>query len=194
MRPATSRWFARRVLPFVLAIPLVAIPVGAYLVASEGSRAVLFPVAQGATGGVFHPIAGEFIADETELAGCDSDEACLEQSFGNISYRRGAESRARALRGAPRDRPGRGEGLPPDRRTSSAPRRSSASRATSRRRSPQGSPAVSRATTTGSSSGRSSGSRRRPASGERRRSCASRAGFAGGASSTTSAGTASGTG
>jgi hypothetical protein len=75
----------------VLLVPLVAIPFGAYLVVSEGSRGSL-PVAQGSPGGVFHPIAGEFVADETVLTECDADEACLEQGFGNLAFRKGPKA------------------------------------------------------------------------------------------------------
>ena len=78
-----------RVLPFILLVPLVAMPVGAYLVFSEGGRGSSLPVAQGAVGGAFHPIAGGFVADDTDLDACGVDEACLEQGFGNLAYREG---------------------------------------------------------------------------------------------------------
>src|SRR5687768_17429090 len=84
-----GRGLSRRMLPVLLAIPLVLIPLGAYLVASEGGRGGGLPLAQGATGGAFHPIAGEFIADDTELERCGVDESCLEQAFGNIAFRDG---------------------------------------------------------------------------------------------------------
>ena len=89
MRSAATRGLMRRVLPLALAVPLVAIPLAAYLVASEGSHGGSLPVAQGAAGGAFHPIAGQFVADATELANCDADEACLEQGFGNVAFREG---------------------------------------------------------------------------------------------------------
>jgi hypothetical protein len=82
-----SLWW--RVLPLVLLIPLVVVTVGGYLVFSEGSRGSSLPVAQGAAGGVFHPIAGGFVADDTDLAACGADEACLEQGFGNLAFRDG---------------------------------------------------------------------------------------------------------
>jgi hypothetical protein len=82
-----SLWW--RVLPLVLLIPLVVVTVGGYLVFSEGSRGSSLPVAQGKAGGVFHPIAGGFVADDTDLAVCGADEACLEQGFGNLAYRDG---------------------------------------------------------------------------------------------------------
>ena len=81
----------RRLLLPLLVVPLVVIPFGAYLVLSEGSRGGL-PVAQGSPGGVFHPIAGEFVADGTELADCGTDEACLEQGFGNLAFREGPKA------------------------------------------------------------------------------------------------------
>lgn len=87
----TSRGFARRVLPFVLAIPVIVIPVAGYLIASDGGRAGL-PVAEGAVGGTFHPIAGEFVADDTALRDCHADAPCFEQAFGNISFRDGPKS------------------------------------------------------------------------------------------------------
>lgn len=79
----------RRALPLLVAIPLVLVPLGVYLVASEGSRGSSLPVAQGSAGGAFHPIAGEFVADGTELDRCGVDASCLEQAFGNVSFRRG---------------------------------------------------------------------------------------------------------
>jgi hypothetical protein len=36
-----------------------------------------------------HPVAGGFEPDGTRLADCDGDYACLEQAFGNLSYRDG---------------------------------------------------------------------------------------------------------
>jgi hypothetical protein len=73
----------------LLAVPLVLIPVGAYVVASDASRASSLPVAQGLAGGVFHPIAGGFVADDRTVAVCETDRACLEQAFGNIAFAQG---------------------------------------------------------------------------------------------------------
>jgi hypothetical protein len=72
----------------LLAVPLVLIPLGAYLVASDPSRGGGLPLAQGVMGGAFHPIAGGFVADDREVADCE-DERCLEQAFGNLAYREG---------------------------------------------------------------------------------------------------------
>ena len=79
----------RRVFLALLAVPLVLVPLGAYLVASEAGRGGSLPVAEGASGGAFHPIAGGFVADDTELAECADDTECLEQAFGNLAYREG---------------------------------------------------------------------------------------------------------
>jgi hypothetical protein len=96
MGSTPSRGFRLRAVPFLLAVPLIAVPTVAYLVVFAGSQAGGLPVAQGSTGGTFHPIAGEFEPDETELEGCSADSACLEQAFGNVSYRQGPR-RALAL-------------------------------------------------------------------------------------------------
>jgi hypothetical protein len=47
-------------------------------------------------GGVFHPVAGNFAPDDTELADCGHAYSCLEQAFGNISFKQGPR-RALAL-------------------------------------------------------------------------------------------------
>jgi hypothetical protein len=39
--------------------------------------------------GTFHPVAGSFEPDDTELAGCGNDFRCLEQAFGNLAFRNG---------------------------------------------------------------------------------------------------------
>ena len=83
---------SRRALPLLLAIPLLLIAFSAYFVASEGSRGSSLPIAQGAAGGAFHPIAGEFVADDTELEQCAVAESCLEQAFGNIAFRDGPKA------------------------------------------------------------------------------------------------------
>jgi hypothetical protein len=46
-------------------------------------------VAVGASGGAFHPIAGNFVPDGTRLGDCAGDPRCLQQAFGNISYANG---------------------------------------------------------------------------------------------------------
>ena len=76
-------------LPFVLVVPLVAIPTIAFVVLTGDSQGSRLPVAQGAVGGTFHPVAGGFELDDTELESCEGDFGCLEQAFGNIAYREG---------------------------------------------------------------------------------------------------------
>src|SRR5262245_24401557 len=88
VRSAESRNLKRRLLPFLLVIPLVAIPTIATLVAFGGSGSRV-QVAEGAAGGVFHPVAGNFVPDDTVLTGCGHAYSCLEQAFGNISYSQG---------------------------------------------------------------------------------------------------------
>jgi hypothetical protein len=88
VRRAESRTLKRRLLPFALVVPLVAVPTVAALVAFGGSGSRL-QVAEGSAGGVFHPIAGTFVADDTRLESCGTDPACLEQAFGNLSFRDG---------------------------------------------------------------------------------------------------------
>lgn len=86
---ASTKRSAPRLLLVLLVVPLVLVPLGAYLVASDASRGSSLPVAQGASGGAFHPIAGGFVADDTELSDCGDDTACLEQGFGNLAFRLG---------------------------------------------------------------------------------------------------------
>ena len=38
-----------------------------------------------------HPVAGDFVADATQLGQC-SDELCFQQAFGNIAYREGPKA------------------------------------------------------------------------------------------------------
>jgi hypothetical protein len=80
-----------RLLPLVLAVPLVFVPAVAYFALSAGSQGSRLPVAQGSTGNVFHPIAGQFVADATELTECGAEAVCLEQALGNIAYREGPQ-------------------------------------------------------------------------------------------------------
>jgi len=84
-----TRGFLVRGLPFLLAIPLIAIPAIAYLVLSAPSEGGGPALAQGSIGGAFHPVAGNFEPDTTQLEGCDGRYSCFEQAFGNIAYRKG---------------------------------------------------------------------------------------------------------
>jgi len=83
------RRFLGRALPSLLVVPVVALSAAAYLFVSEGGQGGRLPVAQGSTGGTFHPIAGSFEADETALEDCGQDARCLEQAFGNLSFFQG---------------------------------------------------------------------------------------------------------
>jgi hypothetical protein len=73
-------------------VPVVAVAAVGYWVFTDDEPQSL-AVARGASGGVFHPVAGNFVPDETELDGCvgDSDYSCLQQAFGNVAYRQGAK-------------------------------------------------------------------------------------------------------
>jgi hypothetical protein len=84
------------VLLLALVVPLVAVPALAYAVLSGDGRGGGTAVAQGSSGGTFHPVAGSFVPDETTLADCDGDYGCLEQAFGNVAFREGPQ-RALAL-------------------------------------------------------------------------------------------------
>ena len=88
VQPSKSRSIKRRLLPFVLVIPLIAIPTAATMVALGGSSSGV-PVAAGGVGGAFHPVAGNFAPDDTALAECGHSYGCLEQAFGNISFKQG---------------------------------------------------------------------------------------------------------
>jgi hypothetical protein len=88
VRTEKQRTLKRRLLPFLLVVPIVVVPTILVLVAFGGSGSTL-QVAPGAVGGVFHPIAGTFVADDTELDSCGTDASCLEQAFGNLAFRNG---------------------------------------------------------------------------------------------------------
>lgn len=84
------RSLARALTPLLL-VPVVALLAAAYLFVSEGGQGGRLRVAQGSTGGIFHPVAGSFEADETAFEDCDRDVRCLEQAFGNLSFFQGPE-------------------------------------------------------------------------------------------------------
>jgi hypothetical protein len=83
-------------------IPLVAVPTIAFLVAFGGSGTGI-QVAAGAAGGAFHPVAGNFVPDKTVMADCGHSYGCLEQAFGNLSFKQGPK-RALAVFTADLDR------------------------------------------------------------------------------------------
>ena len=91
MRSTPIRGFLVRALPVLLAIPLLAVPMIAYLMLSGGNGGGP-ALAQGSVGGVFHPIAGNFEPDETQLEGCDGRYGCLEQAFGNLAFWQGPKA------------------------------------------------------------------------------------------------------
>jgi hypothetical protein len=76
----------------LLATPLAAVAAVAYLTFGTHDRPSL-AIAAGAAGGAFHPVAGSFVADETEVDSCtgDADYACLQQAFGNVAFKQGAK-------------------------------------------------------------------------------------------------------
>jgi len=79
-------------LALFLATPLVVVFLIGYaaLTAEEGRGSL--PVAQGTSGGIFHPVAGPFEPDDTSLADCGAEYSCLQQAFGNIAYRQGPKA------------------------------------------------------------------------------------------------------
>jgi hypothetical protein len=80
------------VLLFVM--PLLTVAAVAYFVLKgDGQPGVA--LAQGASGGAFHPVAGNFEPDDTELDTCGADFSCLQQGFGNVAYRQGAKAALR---------------------------------------------------------------------------------------------------
>ena len=91
MRSTSSRGFRARALLALLVVPLLAVPAIAYFTVSgeSGARPAL---AQGS----FHPVAGNFVPDSTTLEECGGEWTCLEQAFGNLSFREGPK-RALAL-------------------------------------------------------------------------------------------------
>jgi len=81
-----------RALLFLLLLPLLVLVSVAYFVLPAGGDGGL-ALAQGSGGGTFHPVAGNFTPDDTEIDECgQGDSPCLEQAFGNIAYRQGPQS------------------------------------------------------------------------------------------------------
>ena len=76
----------------MLAVPLGLVLAVAYA-ASAGEETVEPQVALGASGGAFHPVAGNFRPDDTSLEDCIGEEySCRQQAFGNVAYRQGAKA------------------------------------------------------------------------------------------------------
>jgi hypothetical protein len=76
-------------LRIALALPLVLLPAGAYLVLTVERSPAQLALAGGVAGGTFHPVAGAFELDDTDPASCEGEYRCLEQGFGNVAYREG---------------------------------------------------------------------------------------------------------
>ena len=81
------------VLVLLVALPLATLGLGAYVALAPSGKAGNTPIALGSLNGGFHPVAGTFKPDATDLARCgDGDYICLEQGFGNIAYRVGPKA------------------------------------------------------------------------------------------------------
>ena len=77
----------------VVAVPLALVLVLAYAAFAGGKTAEQPQIALGASGGAFHPVAGNFRPDETSLDDCSGEEySCRQQAFGNVAYRQGAKA------------------------------------------------------------------------------------------------------
>lgn len=71
-------------------VPLLAVVAVAYFVLRGDKPGVA--LAQGTSGGAFHPVAGNFRPDDTARATCGADYPCLQQAFGNVAFRQGAKA------------------------------------------------------------------------------------------------------
>jgi hypothetical protein len=80
----------RIALALVVATPLMVVALIGYsaLTAAGGNE---LRVAQGSSGGIFHPVAGGFVPDDRSLADC-GDHDCLLQAFGNVAYYEGPKA------------------------------------------------------------------------------------------------------
>lgn len=85
----------RIALALVAATPLVVVSLVGYSALTAGGSDAL-PVAQGTSGGIFHPVAGSFEPDDTTLDDC-GDHECLQQAFGNIAYYEGPDAAFEAV-------------------------------------------------------------------------------------------------
>lgn len=83
-RPAHAR-HRRATLLVLVGLPLLVLAVGAFALPGVGGDDRLLP-APATAGGVLHPIAGEFEADETRLEDCEEDVSCFQQAFGNVAF------------------------------------------------------------------------------------------------------------
>ena len=63
----------------------------------DGAPAVGQPASSAGTHNSAHPIAGYFEPDDTGIADCEGDFACLEQAFGNLAYYEGPKPTLRVF-------------------------------------------------------------------------------------------------
>jgi hypothetical protein len=78
---------------FVLCLAVASLLTLAAAIATSGKSKPHVPVAQGVVDGSFHPIAGTFVPNGTELHECNaSDFRCLEQGFGNLAFHDGPKA------------------------------------------------------------------------------------------------------
>src|SRR5206468_10803584 len=88
-----KRRFSSYVVVAFVCSALVTLGIAGYVVFAPGGKAGTTPVALGSLNGGFHPVAGTFKPDDTDLTKCqDGDYPCLEQSFGNIAFRSGPKA------------------------------------------------------------------------------------------------------
>jgi len=79
--------FSMLVLAFVSLLTLTA------ALATKGQGKAQLRIARGVVDGSFHPIAGKFVPDTTNLDDCDAaDRRCVEQGFGNLAYSEGPKA------------------------------------------------------------------------------------------------------
>lgn len=79
----------RVALLLLLLIGLSAPPVIYLAVQQGGERQVVSSPASGVAPGGFHPVAGGFKPDDTEIADCGQDTLCYEQALGNVAFKDG---------------------------------------------------------------------------------------------------------
>lgn len=77
----------------MLVIGIVALLTLTAALATKKADTRQLEVARGVVDGSFHPIAGKFVPDSTNLGDCEaSDQRCLEQGFGNLAYSQGPKA------------------------------------------------------------------------------------------------------
>src|SRR5436190_10271409 len=77
----------------MVVVALVALLTLTTALVTKGHDKGQLAVARGVVDGSFHPIAGRFSPDGTNLDDCGSkDQRCLEQGFGNLAYSEGPKA------------------------------------------------------------------------------------------------------